>query len=132
MQLPVQAAVAGKWQLWDYQVKRLRTPVVAGADGKMAVELQQVPDNELWLVDRIRVSSTSVIKSQVYLYENDATSLENVIDGSLSGNFDVADNASPILLVGGIRLVFQWEGAEAGSLGFARVQWTILRPVAVV
>lgn len=131
MQLPVQDAIAGRWQVWDYQKKRLRTPVAADANGNMTAELPQVPDNELWFVDRIRTSSNSVKRTQVYLYENDTTSIENIVDGSFSGNFDVADNSSPILLEGGIRLVFQWVGAQVGSLGFARVQWTILRPTQV-
>jgi hypothetical protein len=50
-----------------------------------------------------------------------------VIDGSYSGEFDVADNASPILLLPTTILVAQWVGAAAGSIGRMRAQITIMR-----
>jgi hypothetical protein len=127
VQLPTQAPLAGKWQLWDYRVKRLRTPV-ADSNGQMLVSLDQVPSDELWLVDRMRVSSDSVRRPEVTLYEND-TEPNSVIDWTPAGRLDIADNSAPILLPAGTVLVIEWTGATPlSAVGYARVQWTILRP----
>lgn len=124
MQLPQQGAVASQWAVWDYTIKTVHSPPAAG--GFALLSLPAVPDNELWFVDRARISSNSTTPTFLYLYDSIVDD-DHVIDGSYSGEFDVADNASPILLLPTTTLIARWVGASAGAIGRARVQMTIMR-----
>ena len=124
MYLPQQSAVASKWAVWDYAIKTVYSPAASG--GAAQLSLPTVPDNELWFVDRARISTNSTSATFLYLYDSIVDD-DHAIDGSYSGEFDVADNASPILLLPTTTLIARWVGASAGSIGRMRAQLTIMR-----
>ena len=49
------------------------------------------------------------------------------LDGTRSGNFDVADEAAPIQLPGASTLFCQWTGADPGAIAHLNVQATIMK-----
>lgn len=126
MQLPTQAPALSKWSLWDYGLK-IWTSQPATAAGVALIELDQVPDNELWLVDRIMISCTSAVDSAFALYR-DQVALGNRVDWTDLGNDNVADEAASPVLPPATSLLAQWTGADPASVGTITLQWTILRP----
>lgn len=126
MYLPTQDAPAN-WSVWDYD-KRSARSTTGAAGGSCSAQLPAVPDNELWFVDRLRVlcSSSASTVAKVYSSTLDDDGLE---DGTLTGNFDVADYAAPLLLKPTEQLTLVWSGADNGSIGRFRAQITIMRRV---
>ena len=127
MYLPESTSPA-TWSVWDYD-KRSARSATGAAGGTCLAQLPAVPDNELWFVDRLRVScdSTTETVGEVYTSTLDADGLE---DGTLTGNFDVADNAAPILVKPTEQLTIVWTGATDGAIGRFRAQITIMRKAA--
>lgn len=123
MQVPI--AIAPGWNLHDFRQPVLTTPA-AGGTGLATTELPQVPQDERWLLDRVVVQCTSSTPTAAFLYVNEAED-RACLDGTRVGNFDVADNAQPIVLEGGTRLLIQWKGASIGARGTARLQLRILK-----
>lgn len=124
MRLPRQIDSAAAWQLHDFAQRALTTKPAAA--GVCAVALGPVPQDELWLIDRMVVSNDSPTPTIAGIYL-DSVDPARAIDGTLEGNFDVADLASAIQLPGGTALMCQWEGASDGATGTLRVQWQIMR-----
>jgi hypothetical protein len=124
--LPQATAVASRWQVWDYAKKVVRSNLPA-AGGKCSAQLPAVPGDELWFVDRIRVMSDSTTPTIAYCYSGTPDVDDNVEDGTLTGNFDVADNASPMALLPTEQLTVVWTGASNGTIGRLRVQITVMR-----
>lgn len=113
------------WYVHDYRQSYL-TSAPASAEGVCQVELPQVPQDELWFIERLVVSSDSELRTQARLYL-DAIEPARMLDGTRSGNFDVADQASPILIPGASLLLCQWTGATPDARGTLRAQLTILK-----
>lgn len=126
MYLPQASAVASRWQVWDYRKPVTRSNVPA-AGGTCFAQLPPVPDDELWFVDRIRVMSDSTTATVAYCYSGTPDVDDNVEDGTLTGNFDVADNASPMALLPTEQLTVVWTGASDGTIGRLRAQITVMR-----
>lgn len=125
MLLPTDSSVIGRWYLWDYQERVIQTQPAA-ANGVMLATFPQVPSNELWFLTRALVQSTSALRTECRLYDSTVTPL-NQLEGTLSGNFDVADMSSPLQLSATTQLLFNWTGATPGAVAIARAQWTVLR-----
>jgi hypothetical protein len=113
-----------KWSLWDY--RQLVATSKAAAGGIADAVLTQVPQDELWLLDRVVVVCTSSSTTSAFLYLNTADD-RNVLDGTQVGNFDVADQSSPIQLPGGSTLLCRWAGASNGAVGTIRAQVTVMK-----
>jgi len=125
MFVPVQQLDASSWALADYAQAAAAADVDAGT---ITVTFEQVPDGELWLVDRIVVSCTSTTATRALVYDGDPSDPRRIWDGTQSGNFDAADNASPIQLPAGSQLVVVWsDEPDPGSRGTAFAQWAIMR-----
>jgi hypothetical protein len=123
--VPVQElTTAGSWGLADFG--QASKSDVAGVDGSIEVSFDQVPDGELWLVDRMVVSCDSAARTRALVYAG-VVDVRALRDGTESGNFDVADMASPIQLRTGDQLVVAWSSATPGAAGVAFAQWTVLR-----
>jgi hypothetical protein len=88
-----------------------------------------VPQDEIWMVERAVVKCNSTTATAAFFYVNDVDD-RNYLDGTRVGNFDVCDNASPLMLRGGDRFLCQWSGASAGAIGWARLQLRILKQAA--
>jgi hypothetical protein len=122
LQLPV--ALGPAWSLVDLRHRVLKTKAAAG--GYAVAELEQVPQDERWLIDRVVVQCDSTTPTVAFLYLNELED-RGVLDGTRVGNFDVADQTRPILLDGGGRLLVRWAGASNGAIGTVRLQLSILR-----
>lgn len=125
MYLPQSSPVASRWYLWDY-AKRTARSLTPAAGGKCSAVLPPVPENELWFVDRLRVMSDSTTATIAYCYSG-LIDDDGVEDGTLTGNFDVADNASPLALLPQEQLTVVWSGASDGAVGRLRAQITVMR-----
>jgi hypothetical protein len=108
----------------DYKSAALDS--IAGADGVILVEFPPVDAGTLWLVERITVMCDSSTPTQAVAYAG-SPAARNFVDGTSRGNFDTADQASPILIDSNVVLTLQWTGASAGARGTARVQYQLVR-----
>lgn len=124
MWLPVAVASAAQWTLHDFAQRALTSDPAAA--GVCQVDLGPVPQDELWLVDRMVVSCDSAVETAAGIYL-DVVDPGRAIDGTWFGNFDVADLASAIQLPGTTSLICQWTACEAGDVGTLRIQYQIMR-----
>jgi hypothetical protein len=81
------------------------------------------PQGSFWLVDRAAIRATGATGT-LRIYVGNATD-ENLVDGSDSGNFDIADNGAPWYVPSGVTLRFVWSGLAAGSVCSARIQYQV-------
>lgn len=124
MWLPTSTAPGAQWQLYDF--KQVTLTSEPAAEGRALVQHGPVPQDELWLIDRMVVSSDSITDTSAGVYV-DTVDPGRAIDGTTVGNFDVADLAAPIQLAGGVALVCAWDNAAAGAVGTLRLQYQVLR-----
>jgi hypothetical protein len=120
-----QSTAPASWAVWDYD-KRSARSTKGATGGSCTAQLPAVPDNELWFVDRLRVSCTSTASTVAKVYSSTLDD-DGIEDGTLTGNFDVADNAAPILLKPTEQLTVVWTGATDGAIGRFRAQITVMR-----
>ncbi len=118
------ASAASSWQLADWRELQLHTDPAAG--GTATLETGQVPDTELWLIDRMVAACDSTEPTQLRVYVNYVTAL-GVRDGSSRGNFDVTEYPQGLLVRGGTTLIAQWTGASDGAVGVLTVQARVYR-----
>lgn len=125
MYLPVQLGPASAWQLSDFREKWVQTKAAAG--GTATAEIGTVPQDELWLVDYIRVSASPIpVDTDVRAFLCHNTENWDVA-GTNTGQYDVADQNSPIHAPGGTLLLLVWKDMPAGAIGRGYVQWTVMR-----
>lgn len=98
----------------------------ASAAGVATVTFDPVPDGCLWLVERITVVCSSSAATKCMVYAGDPA-LSTFVDGTASGNFDTADEASPVLVDSNVSLTVQWTGATAGAVGTVRIQYQLVK-----
>jgi hypothetical protein len=79
------------------------------------IEFNRVPNTETWLVDRAAISTDSTTATELRAYL-DAELPLNLLDGSIAGNLDVADNNAPWRIPRGRKLLLVWTGASAGAV----------------
>jgi hypothetical protein len=90
------------------------------------VEFDPVDSGSLWLVERITVLCDSSTDTQAVAYAG-SPAARNFVDGTSRGNFDTADEASPILVDSNVVFTVQWTGASAGARGTARIQYQLVQ-----
>jgi hypothetical protein len=126
MFLPAQLGPASTWSVSDFGRKWVYT-APAGADGTARITVATVPQDELWLIDFVRVSAAPVPDLQdVRAYLCHDTEDWDVM-GTATGQYDVADQNSPIQAPGGTNLLLVWKDLPAGAVGRGYVQWTVMR-----
>lgn len=108
----------------DYR-RQART-ATADATGTATVTFDAVPAGQLWLVERFAVSSSSSTQTTCQIYAGDPAPA-NLVDGTTSGNLDVADEASPILIDSSLSLNAQWTGASSGASCTVTVQYQLVQ-----
>lgn len=122
--LPVPApSSAAQWVFDDYG-QDYDSAVAAG--GVCEVDFGPVPQDQLWLLERVVVSCTSPAATSCTLYA-DTIDPSRALDYTPAGNFDVSDEACPVQLETGTTLLVVWSGATNGARGTARIQYRILR-----
>ncbi len=110
---------AAGWQLVDY--RELQRSAAATSSGVVTIELDQLPNDEMWLVDRLVAYCTSSTASTMRLYLNSVSAV-NFRDGTASGNFDVSEYPRGLLVRPASGLVAQWTGCSAGAVGTITLQ----------
>jgi hypothetical protein len=122
--VPFPLPVTSGWQVVDWIDRPYQAP--AGAGGVALVTVPPLPDNERWQLTHMVVSCTSSTATQVRLYLDDVTAVD-LRDGSLTGNFDVADWPQGLWLPPGRSLLARWTGCSAGTTATLALQATVLR-----
>jgi hypothetical protein len=123
--LPAQLGPASTWSVADFGRKWVNTPAAAGGTAKVTVAT--VPQDELWLIDFVRVSAAPVPSTQdVRAYLCHDTEDFDVM-GTATGEYDVADQNSPIQCPGGTDVLLVWKDMPDGAKGRGYVQWTVMR-----
>lgn len=116
---------ASAWSVADFGRKWVQTP--AAVDGTASVKVATVPQDELWLVDWVRVSATPAATTQdtrAYVCQD----LEEFdVMGTASGGYDVADQNSALQFPGGTDILLVWKDMPNGAVGRGYVQWTVMR-----
>lgn len=119
--LPTSTPPASGWQLVDWVSLKRRSAPAAG--GIATIELQQLADNEMWLIDHLVTSTgaaTTDPRPPVRLYEGHADPM-NAIDGTV-GQFCVADYPAGLLIRPSQWLTVQWSSLLTGGICYLTVQ----------
>lgn len=99
----------------------------AAASGNVATTtFPAVPTGFLWLVGRITVVSNSTTPTSLGIYL-DTVANGSLLDYTLSGNSDVADENTPIVITAGHKLVANWTNASNGSIGTCNLQYQLIQ-----
>jgi hypothetical protein len=106
----------------DHSVAALQSNAASG--GVCRVQLDPLPAGLVALVDRIFVTCDSAAGTTlgVFVGGEDAKSQR---DYAPSGNKNVADLTPPIYVGPTQPLIIRWEGADAGAIGVATIQYRI-------
>jgi hypothetical protein len=115
--LPQGLPAAGGWQLVDWIDRDWKSTAAIGAT--VTIETPQLPDTEMWLIDRLVVSSTSTSDTAARVYNSGTDRLRS---GSRAGNFDEADYPGGLLLRPSSWLTVQWSGCSLGAVAALAVQ----------
>jgi hypothetical protein len=94
----------------------------AAANGTTSLQWDAVPVGYLWRVEIISVRATSSTAPQVVV-----TAGARVMANTYAGNYDIADQCSPILVQGGEQLGFSWYGIDAGQTPTVDIQYAVLK-----
>jgi hypothetical protein len=102
------------------------TGTIAGTAGLSTVSLAQVPQGEMWMVQRMSVQCNSTTATTFVAYFNQVDPRQ-IADSTSAGNGDVADEHQPIELDAGDILLCVWSGCIAGAVGSINVQRQVFR-----
>lgn len=100
---------------------RLRAEAVIDATGVALVTFRRPPPGFFYLIERIAVSSTSALNTVASVYVGTVDPM-NLIDFTQTGNGDIADEDSPILIGEQEDVLIQWTGGTPGAFVRARLQ----------
>ncbi len=128
LQLPVPLATASGWQLSDFrpEVVLRSLPVKAGETAAIAYG-DQLDLSELWLIDHAVSTCTSSTKTVLRMYAGAPGGV--ILDGTDSGNFQVADWPAGLQLAPGRQLCAVWSGASVGAVAELVLQVRVMRQV---
>ncbi len=125
MKLPVQLGPASTWSLADFGRKWVQGTAAAGGGGLVSVKVADVPQDELWLIDFIRVSAeTGDVAVRAFLCM-DTPDFD--IMGTYTGEYDTADQNSAIQAPGGSEVLLVWRDMPDGATCRGYVQWAVMR-----
>lgn len=99
----------------------VRGSQAADASGIAEVRFGPVPVGRVWDVERIIVHVDSANTTTALVFLGD-TEIPNLLDGTPSGNLNVADCNPPIHVPDGEYFTIRWTGAVQGELCSARIQ----------
>lgn len=118
-------ATPGGYSILDYVDSGGLVSPAAGADGKCTLQLTAADPGNVWLCDRYTVENTSTTATVAIVYLGDP-SPQNLRDVTGSGNLDVADNNSPLIVPGTRYLTVVWQGCSVGAVGTFSLQYRLL------
>jgi hypothetical protein len=123
MYLPVATGPATQWVLYDYG--RCFRDSAPAANGQAIAQIATVPQDELWMIDLVRVKTDDSDLTSTAFVCLDTPDFD--VSGTATGAYDVADQAAPIHAPGGSVVLVVWRNITAGLVGNAYVQWTVLK-----
>lgn len=126
IEVPLAVPTASGWQVADYG--RAQAASAPAAGGIAQLELPQLAGEQMWLVDHAVIACTSATPTQARWYDSWPAD-GNLLDGTDSGNFDVADWPAGLVVRPSTSVVVRWTGASAGAVGTIVVQYRLLRRV---
>ncbi len=97
----------------------------SGGTGIIDVDMGAPAAGETWFIERMNGNCNSAVATALTIYLN-AVSPNNVLDYTDLGNNAVADNASPIEVPAGNKVIWRWTGAAALSIAYARMQVRVI------
>lgn len=107
---------------------QFRTEPRAGKEagsGSVTVEYKAPAAGFAYLIDRISVYSNSSTTTACTIYCGNA-SPENVVDYTPAGNYDIADENSPIYIPAGSKVSVVWTGVSSTADCYVRLQYRIV------
>lgn len=123
MILPTASGPAARWAVYDYNRKFKDSEPAAG--GQAVASIAQVPQDELWMIDLVRVkTSPADLTSTAYVCLD---SPDFDVSGTATGAYDVADQNTPLQAPGGSQILIVWKNLADGQRGNVYVQWTVMR-----
>ena len=122
MQLPTSTQGQDTLVVFDTRTSVRRSPVAV--NGVCVAQFPLVGSDQLWLIDRMVVSSSSSVPTVATVYDGDPGPM-TMLNGSNSGNGDVDDVNNPYLIDAGRQLQVVWTGAENNSTGVVRIQYRV-------
>lgn len=96
-------------ELYDVLVQR----AAVDADGRLSVRFPPRRSGAAWLVRRCVVQGPT--DTQAQLYTGEVVEDLALADGTLSGDFDVADNYQPLYVPPATPLIVVWTDVETGA-----------------
>jgi hypothetical protein len=122
--LPASLPTTSGWQLVDY--RDVTGEAVADAAGVARIELEQLPGDEMWLVDHAVAACSSATPTEMRLYAG-VVADRLLLDGTSRGNFDVADWPGGLRVSPVTSVISRWTGATPGATATIRLQVRVLR-----
>lgn len=95
-----------------------------GSDGTALVQFSPVEAGTFWLVDRLMVIGAG--GGRCYVYDDPALPDLAVLDGTTSGDFDIAEYPQGLQIDETKTLCLRWVDATPGDTATARAQLRIL------
>jgi hypothetical protein len=125
--LPTPIPQASGWALSDWRT--LRGTAITDSFGFAVLNtLDVVPDGELWLVDRVVVSSNGALLTTVRLWDSTRGSGTDIVDGTDNPcRFAVAEYPNGLLFRSGSQPIATWSGGDSGQTCFFRAQLRVFR-----
>lgn len=124
--LPSALPSASGWQLADFLNLQLRSAPAAA--GQAQIDGRQLGPDEMWFLDHMVSDCDSSAQTTLRLYES-VVDRQRLLDGTSTGNFDVADWPAGLQVRPSASLVAVWVGASTGARGVLTLQGRILRRV---
>lgn len=116
---------ASQLQLVDFLDRDWQSPPAAA--GYAVLTVDQVPDDQVWLVDHMVCLCDSTAKTTFRVYLDSRTP-RRIRDGSASsGNFDVADWPNGLVVPSRSVLIAEWSGATNSAVGVLALQARVFR-----
>lgn len=123
--LPTALAISDGLQLTTVDILPLSGSATAAANGIATVAFDQVDPGYLWLVTAMSVRAddpTTTTQPRADVYTG-----PRLLDGSMSGRFDISDRNAPLLVNSGEQLQIVWSGATPGALYRFDAQYYLVR-----
>lgn len=124
--LPYASAETGSGaglRVLDYRREAASSEPAAG--GTARVSFDGPDSSRLWLVERIAISCTSSTATSARVYAGDVGPLF-LVDSTESGNADIADETSPVLVESTRPLIIVWSGVQDGATATATIQYQLV------
>lgn len=117
-----------EWSMLDHIPDATAQSKPADASGIATVAFPPVDSGQFWRIERIRVQSTSTVQTTALVYVGDVAP-QNLRDGTIAGNSDNADYASPLVVPPSRQLQIVWSQMSLAAVATAIIQYQLVERV---